>query len=224
MNLWVYTKCSTTRYLQQAYYYGIPLINICPAVNLCFGRSRLPKNIIEEYSLTDGIHPWGKKGVSFIGGIIYSWWSRYDEIISEEVHERTAKYFVQHSSSSSSSSNSRSHNNRGKSESVESSENNNDNDNNNNDRVLMLPVPLYADAPVGACTRCEAMTGDSGYFLSIVLIVDIIIVVFTVFIIIALIIIIIITIIIIIIIIIISIFVIIINYYYYYHHHDYYYY
>ena len=142
----MYTKCSTTRYLQQAYYYGIPLINICPAVNLCFGRSRLPKNIIEEYSLTDGIHPWGKKGVSFIGSILYSWWSRYDEIISEEVHERTAKYSVQYS--------------RGK-------ENRNDiknytEDDRNGD--FRLPVPLYANAPVGACTRCEAMTGDAGYY------------------------------------------------------------
>ena len=142
----MYTKCSTTRYLQQAYYYGIPLINICPAVNLCFGRSRLPKNIIEEYSLTDGIHPWGKKGVSFIGSILYSWWSRYDEIISEEVHERTAKYSVQYS--------------RGK-------ENRNDNKNDTEDDRngnFRLPVPLYANAPVGACTRCEAMTGDAGYY------------------------------------------------------------
>ena len=146
VNLWVYTKCSTTRYLQQAYYYGIPLINICPAVNLCFGRSRLPKNIIEEYSLTDGIHPWGRKGVSFIGSILYSWWSRYDEIISEEVHERTAKYSAQYS---------------------RSNENSSDNKNDmKDDRSgdIRLPVPLYVDAPVGACTRCEAMTGDAGEY------------------------------------------------------------
>ena len=29
---------------------------------------------------------------------------------------------------------------------------------------IRLPVPLYVDAPVGACTRCEAMTGDAGEY------------------------------------------------------------
>eukprot|EP00596_Hydrurales_sp_CCMP1899_P003781 CAMPEP_0119042780 /NCGR_PEP_ID=MMETSP1177-20130426/16151_1 /TAXON_ID=2985 /ORGANISM="Ochromonas sp, Strain CCMP1899" /LENGTH=459 /DNA_ID=CAMNT_0007009789 /DNA_START=278 /DNA_END=1657 /DNA_ORIENTATION=+ len=95
VNLWVYSKCATTRYLQQAYYYGIPLINMCPAVNLCFGRNRgLPKYISDEYSLTDGIHPWGSKGVTFIGSILYAWFRRYDEVVSDEVHERTSRGIV----------------------------------------------------------------------------------------------------------------------------------
>lgn len=40
--------------------------------------------------MTDGIHPWGTKGVSFIGGILYSWWRRYEEILSELIGEETS--------------------------------------------------------------------------------------------------------------------------------------
>ena len=34
-------------------------------------RPMQPRYIIEEYSKTDGVHPWGPKGVGFIGGILY---------------------------------------------------------------------------------------------------------------------------------------------------------
>ena len=40
VNLWVTTNCPVTRYLLHAFYYNIPVINICPAVTLCFGKAR----------------------------------------------------------------------------------------------------------------------------------------------------------------------------------------
>ena len=94
VNLWVYFHCHTTRYLAQAFYYQIPIIQVCPAVNLCYGRHGtrgLPKWRFDEYSLTDGIHPWGKNGVNFLGNILYAWWRRYDEVVSDELHDWSAK-------------------------------------------------------------------------------------------------------------------------------------
>ena len=94
VNLWVYFHCHTTRYLAQAFYYQIPIIQVCPAVNLCYGRHGtrgLPKWRFDEYSLTDGIHPWGKNGVNFLGNILYAWWRRYDELVSDELHDWSAK-------------------------------------------------------------------------------------------------------------------------------------
>jgi hypothetical protein len=66
VNLWVFAHCPTPRYLQHSFYYNLPLLNLCPAVNLCFGK-RLPAWMSHEYSTTDGVHPWGSKGVLFIG-------------------------------------------------------------------------------------------------------------------------------------------------------------
>lgn len=84
VNLWVHNNCPTSRYLAHAYYYQLPLINICPAVNLCYGKKRMPSWKYEEYSKTDGVHPWGSKGVMFIGNILYGWWKRYDNIMANE--------------------------------------------------------------------------------------------------------------------------------------------
>jgi hypothetical protein len=83
INLWVDThgKCPTTRYLVHGQYYNLPVLNICPAVDLCFGRNRLPRYVYEQYSTSDGVHPWGKQGVPFIGDILYAWWQRTIEII-----------------------------------------------------------------------------------------------------------------------------------------------
>jgi hypothetical protein len=133
MNMWVYPTCSTTRYLIHSFYYGVPIINVCPAVNLCFGKpthSRLPKWIAEQYSKTDGIHPWGSKGVSFIGGIMYAWWRRYDEIVSEEIEAWTEKNVLE---------------DVGKKDLT----------------VYRLPPPLYQDKPLGTCTRCDALVDDA---------------------------------------------------------------
>eukprot|EP01038_Epipyxis_sp_PR26KG_P011763 gene11763-15740_t len=83
VNLWVHTNCPPTRYLTHSFYYQIPIINICPAANLCFGRGRLPKYVSDQYSLTDGVHPWGVKGVKFISDIIFAWWKRLNQLVFE---------------------------------------------------------------------------------------------------------------------------------------------
>lgn len=83
VNLWVHQICPTPRYLLHSFYYNIPMINICPAANLCYGK-RLPRHITEQYSTTDGVHPWGSKGVWFIGQIMNAWWMRYFNLLSTE--------------------------------------------------------------------------------------------------------------------------------------------
>ena len=67
VNLWGSAHCPTPRYLLHSFYYQIPLISVCPAVNLCYGKHHLPKYIYELYSKTDGVHPWGANGVKFLG-------------------------------------------------------------------------------------------------------------------------------------------------------------
>jgi hypothetical protein len=58
VNLWVTEHCPVTRYLLHSYYYQLPLINVCPAVDLCYGKKHMPPHIYEQYSRTDGVHPW----------------------------------------------------------------------------------------------------------------------------------------------------------------------
>jgi hypothetical protein len=67
VNLWGSASCPVPRYLLHSFYYQIPLIAVCPAVNLCYGKHHLPKFIFEQYSKTDGVHPWGSNGVKFLG-------------------------------------------------------------------------------------------------------------------------------------------------------------
>jgi hypothetical protein len=64
VNLWVAAGCPTTKYLAHGQYYNIPVLNLCPAVDLCYGKGRLPKWRWQEYSKDDGVHPWGPRGVS----------------------------------------------------------------------------------------------------------------------------------------------------------------
>ena len=64
-NLWVTADCPVPRYLLHSFYYEIPLMNICPAVDLCFGKKHLPQYISDLYSKTDGVHPWGSQGYFF---------------------------------------------------------------------------------------------------------------------------------------------------------------
>lgn len=132
VNLWVAPNCPTTRYLIHSFYYHIPLINLCPAANLCFGR-RLPRYIQEQFSLTDGVHPWGVDGVPFIGRILFAWWNRYEDIITQEdlvpiMQQKTA---------------------------LENYDNKN--------IVLSdaFITPLFFDKPIGVCTRCDALVDDA---------------------------------------------------------------
>ena len=117
-------------------------MNVCPAVALCFGKGRLPKHISDEYSLTDGIHPWGSRGVSFLGALLYSWWRRYEEIVSDELHTYTAKTGLAAMQ-------------------LKEANFNQTNTNSNEINTNFLPVAMYPDKAIGICTRCEAMTSDS---------------------------------------------------------------
>lgn len=49
VDLWTGGKalCDPPRYLLHSYYYQIPLLNVCPAVTVCFGRGHMPKSVYE---------------------------------------------------------------------------------------------------------------------------------------------------------------------------------
>jgi len=81
VNLWVAPACPTTKYLLQGLYYDLPVLNLCPAVDLCYGKGHLPKWRWEEYSKDDGVHPWGKNGVPFIGEVLYAWYVRSKTVL-----------------------------------------------------------------------------------------------------------------------------------------------
>eukprot|EP01036_Dinobryon_divergens_P033821 gene33821-43703_t len=53
-NLWVTADCPVPRYALHSFYYEIPLLNICPAVDLCYGKKHMPQHISDQYSKTDG--------------------------------------------------------------------------------------------------------------------------------------------------------------------------
>ena len=69
VNLWVQPSCPTTKYLLHGQYYNLPVLNLCPAVDLCYGKGHLPKWRWEKYSKEDGVHPWGEDGVPFLGEV-----------------------------------------------------------------------------------------------------------------------------------------------------------
>lgn len=147
VNLWITSSCTTPRYLIHSYYYQLPIMNLCPAVNLCYGRKHLPKHIYLQYSKSDGIHPWGDKGVKFIGNLLYAWWIRSIEIFTHDqffhtdgkqashVHHFDQLFLPNH------------HNNQQHQDKAQ--------------LVFTLPPPLYKDHPVGICTRCETLADDS---------------------------------------------------------------
>ncbi len=92
VNLWVQPNCPTTKYLTHAMYYNLPLLNLCPAVDLCYGKGHLPKWRWEEYSKDDGVHPWGKAGVPFIGEILYAWYKRSEAIVKPIDYDLSISY------------------------------------------------------------------------------------------------------------------------------------
>jgi hypothetical protein len=167
VNLWIEKDCPVPRYLLHSYYYSVPLINVCPAVTLCFGYKVLPKQISDQYSKTgdslmmidfycspclssysfvDGVHPWGPKGVLFLGELLYAWWRRLEKLLTQDTtmdfdgsyttHTRSFDQFLLPPSSSDS--------NISSSLSVKD----------------LLP-PIYTNNPIGLCTRCDALTDDA---------------------------------------------------------------
>lgn len=140
VNLWATASCPVTRYLHHALYYNIPVINLCPAITLCYGKNHLPKWRSDLYSLTDGVHPWGEKGVPFIGGILYHWWLRMDTLLTTDASE-TIQYTERNTDLTSSSSDFQ--------------------------QYLSFPKqPLYFDKSIGLCTRCDALVNDAPSFLT----------------------------------------------------------
>jgi len=131
VNLWVHAHCPVPRYLAHSQYYQVPLINVCPAVNLCYGRDRMPRYVFEQYSKTDGVHPWGVQGVPFLGRILYAWWQRFNDTVTgdEEVAGAHDQYLAINEKLA--------------------------------ETAYILPKPLYVGKAIGACTRCDALAADA---------------------------------------------------------------
>lgn len=155
MNLWVHSSCPPTRYLLHSYYYQLPVINVCPAVNLCFGKGHLPKYIWEQYSKTDGVHPWGPQGVPFLGKLLFAWWKKMAALISEDVSmDPDGKmHATTHSFDALLQKNNAQNHAQKHGDSLDGS------------AVVApsytLPPPLYALNPIGVCTKCMALADDA---------------------------------------------------------------
>jgi hypothetical protein len=147
VNLWVTKHCPQTRYLLHAYYYRLSIINICPAADLCFGKHRFPPSISSLYSPTDGVHPWGSKGVKFIGDILFAWWKRLELILTNDVQLGTNGKTIVHQHSFDAML-------KARDDAAASS----------NATVIAdnsLPPPLYVTNPIGICTWCAALVEDA---------------------------------------------------------------
>lgn len=142
VNMWVAKHCPQTRYLLHAYYYQLPILNLCPAVDLCFGKSHLPKHITDLYSKTDGVHPWGPQGVKFIGDLMYAWWKRLENIMVNDVQLDTNGKLIKHQHSYDELL--KQYSESGVTLAASS----------------LLP-PLYPNNPIGLCTSCAALVDDA---------------------------------------------------------------
>lgn len=152
VNLWVHANCPTPRYLLHSFYYQIPMLNVCPAVTLCYGKDHLPKHIYEQYSKTDGVHPWGNKGVYFLGTLLYAWWKKLDTVATYDVSLDFDGKYITHRHSYDESFRSSSSSSRSMSMGTETD---------SQSLLSQLPAPLYAAHPIGLCTRCDALAGDA---------------------------------------------------------------
>jgi hypothetical protein len=172
VDLWVTTLCGTPRYLLHSFYYQIPLLDVCPAVALCYGKDHHPKHVYEEYSKTDGVHPWGSNGVKFLGQLLYAWWKKFDAIVSYEVSMTLdgKQVSIEHSFDSllqqgvAGSGVSSSTAGTGAGAGAGGSSSSEPTSLMAYQRVLQqlpLPPPLYPSNPIGLCTRCDALAEDA---------------------------------------------------------------
>lgn len=138
VNLWVHSSCPPPRYLLHSFHYSLPVINVCPAVNLCYGKGHMPKHVWELYSKTDGVHPWGEKGVEFLGKILFAWWKKLVALITEDATMDTD----------------------GKIHRSEKSFDHLLGDSSKN-VPYTLPPPVYATNNIGVCTKCMALADDA---------------------------------------------------------------
>lgn len=148
VNLWVHQHCPVTRYLLHSFYYNLPVLNMCPAVNLCYGKGHMPKHISDLYSKTDGVHPWGAKGVQFLGDILFAWWKRTCTMLTHNTYMDTdGREVLTHHSFD------QLLNNQTAKTSSDYT--------NIATQALTLPPPLYVDQPLGICTRCITLSDDA---------------------------------------------------------------
>ena len=175
VNFWVEKGCPTARYLLHAQYYNIPLINLCPAVNLCYGRDHMPSWRHKLYSTTDGVHPWGSQGVPFIGTILHAWWLRLvntvtadkDATISNNHQNKIIAASEEKSTSESQKNGNVDVSKMSEATSVlmrrsllEKQKRRVANGDSVDSRLSALPEPLYGNS-VGSCTRCDALADDA---------------------------------------------------------------
>lgn len=160
-NLWVKEGCPVTRYLLHGYYYDIPVLNVCPAVNICFGKKHMPKEVSDLYSKTDGVHPWGKEGVRFLGDLLYAWWKRMEGIVGDLVDSKEEdNKFLQDPNHEYNSDGTIIAAHRQLKKNVQSIPVVLKNSGFNKS-YEGLPVPLYSSNPIGLCTRCDALADDA---------------------------------------------------------------
>jgi hypothetical protein len=144
VNLWVTQHCPVPRYLLHSYYYQIPLINVCPAVNLCYGKNQLPKSVSDLYSPTDGVHPWGPQGVKFLGDLLYAWWRKLEQLLTEDRTMDTDGTMSTQTHSSEKFATTKDAKTTTRNESLKE-----------------LPAPIYLSNPIGVCTNCAALSEDA---------------------------------------------------------------
>ena len=154
VNLWVAPVCPTTKYLIHGLYYNLPVLNICPAIDLCYGKSHLPKWRWEEYSKDDGVHPWGKSGVLFLGEILYAWWVRMQTLLMPSQDASTniiipfsSQFNPKNPEKDQPKISSGFDDNRRRATAADS-------------KWTSLPPPLYGKH-IGRCTRCDALADDA---------------------------------------------------------------
>jgi len=167
VNLWVASSCPTTKYLVPGLYYNLPVLNLCPAVDLCYGKGHLPKWRWEEYSKDDGVHPWGKNGVPFIGEVLYAWYARSKEVLlptsdGPNIIIAHSSDVVQHAAAAASGPGG-----GGQGTASIPGVSSGFADNRKQRRralvaraALVLPPPLYGKH-IGRCTRCDALADDA---------------------------------------------------------------
>eukprot|EP01032_Pedospumella_encystans_P010954 gene10954-12780_t len=166
VDLWVRTHCGQPRYILHSFYYSIPIIDVCPGVVLCYGRHH-PKDVYEQYSLTDGVHPWGKRGVPFLGEILYAWYKKMNTIVSNDVTMSTDGKQETHTHSFDNLLTPSVSTNSAASKAVVSTATPNVHTSSSLlSHTYTLPPPLYTENPIGLCTRCDALTNDADSLLT----------------------------------------------------------
>ena len=162
INFWVEKGCPTARYLLHAQYYNVPLLNLCPAVNLCYGRERMPPWRYKLYSTTDGVHPWGSRGVPFIGTILHAWWLRVVQTVTSDKEASISENrgVVSSTTAAQKMDEATSVLLRGRRVLLASDSREVANAHSAAARLEALPKPLYGNS-VGSCTRCDALADDA---------------------------------------------------------------